>query len=66
MTEEELRSFREFKKSGTKHLEENGSDDCSPWTTYFLTFLNMIQVFGDRVAHMDYSNESELPSTEYL
>lgn len=55
MTEDELRSFREFKKSGNKHLEKNGSDDCSPWTTCFLTFLNMVQVFGDRVAHMDYS-----------
>lgn len=55
MTEEELRSFREFKKSGNRHLEENWSDDCSPWTTCFLTFLNMMQAFGDRVAHMDYS-----------
>ncbi len=55
MTEEELQSFRKFKETGNRHLEENWSDDCSPWTTCFLTFLNMIQVFGDRVARMDYS-----------
>lgn len=55
MTDEELRSFRKFKKCGNKRLEENGSDDCSPWTTCFLMFLNMIQVFGDRVKRMDYS-----------
>ena len=55
MTDEEYQEFKKFQKIGNKHLEKNGGRPCSPWTTWFLTFLNMIQVFGDCVGRMDYS-----------
>jgi len=55
MTEEEFQEFQKFRKEGNKHLETNGCEDCIPWTTDFLTFLNMIQVFGDCVKRTDYS-----------
>lgn len=55
MTEEEYQAFQEFRKKGNRHLEENGSADSMPWTTCFITFINMMQVFGDFGSRIDFS-----------
>ncbi len=55
MSEEEYQAFENFLKKGNRHLEENESSISRPWTTCFINFLNMIQVFGDRVGRMNYS-----------
>lgn len=53
MTDEESQAFKKFQEIGNQNLEEKGRS--SPWSTCFLTFLNMIQSLGVSIAHIDYS-----------
>jgi len=55
MSEEEHDRFEEFLKHGNEHLEESEYSSSRPWTTCFITFLNMLQAFGYGVGRIDCS-----------
>ncbi|MBO5030658.1 MAG: hypothetical protein J6C19_02375 [Lachnospiraceae bacterium] len=53
MTDKEFQKLQDFKVNGNKYLEENGKEEyMTIGSTNFLAFLNMLQVLGDRVAHI--------------
>lgn len=55
MSKDEWDAFQEFRKSGNKYLEKNNGIDSTPWTTCFVTFMNMIRAFGDNISRMNFS-----------
>lgn len=53
MTEEDLKKFKEFKKSGNKYLEEEGKGILSfVWSE---PFANMLQAFNFMIGRLNFS-----------
>ncbi len=55
MSQEERQDFEKFLRCGNENLEENKDMIIRPWTTCFITYLNMLQVLGDSVSRIDFS-----------
>lgn len=53
MTDEELRSLKEFKKSGNRHLEDDGREIVT--TLWAEPFSSMMQSFNFMVGKLDFS-----------